>query len=203
MKDAQDQTGSAKEKLTAETKLQIQEAVDARLEKLPAATYRLIEKMVEERVATVERFYHRIALIVVAALAFSAWAFFNATAHNASEKASEAIVKSALGQKLKDVEQAHSQIQNTKNQVASAGAEALESAVKISAKLQELEKQDNVVRLSHNGNLVFNLQDGEMRLRRKNPDREIIMYLDKDGHFQITDGTNTFDALHARYLRAE
>lgn len=203
MKEALEKTATADAKLTAETKLQIQEAVEARLEKLPASTYRLLETMVEERVAAVEKFYLRIGIVVIFAIGVSATAFYRVTADNASTKASEAIIKSALGEKLKEVEQAHTQIQNTKNQVASVGAEALDSAVKITAKLQELEKQDNILRLSHNGNLLLNLQDGELRLRRKNPDREIMMYVDKDGHFQITDGTNTFDALHARYLKAE
>ena len=48
----------------------------------------------------------------------------------------------------------------------------MDSAVKITAKLQELEKQDNIVRLSHNGNLIFNLQDGELRLRRP-PEKQL------------------------------
>src|SRR5438045_2110771 len=97
-------------KLTPELKFAIYEAVESRLLKLPAETYVLIEKMVEQRVSMVEKFYKRIAIVVSLAITLSAGIFYAVTAQNASRKASEAIVKSALGQKLKEIEQAHAQI---------------------------------------------------------------------------------------------
>jgi len=195
-----DKPNEGEQKPTTELKLLIQETVESRLEKLPATTYKLIEKMVEERVATVHKLYKWAGIILIAAITVTATAFYKVTMDNASAKASDAITKAALGQKLKDVEDAHSQIQNTKTRVTTAGADAMDAASKITAKLQELEKQDNIVRLSHNGNLVLNLQDGELRFRRKNPDKEIILHLDPKGHLQITDGTNSFDPLEGKYL---
>ena len=188
------------ETLLPEIKLFIQETVESRLEKLPASTYKLVEQMVDERVKQVEKHYRTIAVVVIFAIGVSATAFYKVTKDNASAEASKAIVQSALGQKLKDVEQAHAQIENTKNQVAAAGSEAMTASAKITAKLQELEKQDNILHLSQNGNLALNLQDGEVRLRRKNPDAEISLYLDKNGRFKISDGTNTFDPLAGEYL---
>ena len=81
-------------------------------------------------------------------------------------------------------------IQNIRNQVAIVGPEALTNATKITVKLHELELQDNLVRFSPNGNLVLDLQDGELRLRRKNTDKEITIKADNDGHFRFFEGTN-------------
>jgi len=190
-------------KLTAEIKLSIHEAVESRLKELPATTYQLIEKIIEDRVAKAEKVYYKILGVVIASFLFAGLVFFHATSQNASEKVSEAIAKSALGDKLKSIDDAYSKIQTMQNQVNSAGTEALASAIKITAKLKELENQDNIVRLSHNGNLVLNLQDGDLRIRRKNPDKEIMMLVDKDGHLQISDGSTWFDVLHAHYLMSE
>src|SRR4051812_7335146 len=112
-----DKPNEGEQKPSAELKLLIQETVESRLEKLPATTYKLIEKMVEERVAAVEKFYMKLGVIASVAFALVAVAFFKITADNASAKAAEAIKNAALGQRLKEVDDAYTQIQNTKNQV--------------------------------------------------------------------------------------
>jgi hypothetical protein len=186
-------------KLTPELELLVQKTVESRLKELPASTYQLLEKMVHDKVAAVEKFYRWVAIIAGLAVAAVAWAYFDATARNALKKVSDAIASSAIGERLKDVQKDYDQIQTIKNQVTLVGPEAMDSATKITTKLKELETQDNIVRYSYNGNLILNLQDGELRFRRKNPDAEIILTLDKERHFKMWDGTNEFLPLENTY----
>src|SRR5689334_6208000 len=122
-------------KLTAEIKLAIHETVESRLKELPASTYQMIQKMVDDNIAARERFWRNV--IIIGGIAFTILSsalgagFFILTAKNASKKASDAIAQSAVGQKLKDVEQAYSQILNIKNQVEAVGPEAIANAIKI------------------------------------------------------------------------
>src|SRR6266478_6035798 len=134
-------------KITAEMELLIQKTVESRLKDLPSSTSQSIEKLIDDKVAKAERVYYKILGWTVPSLLVAGLMFFRATSQNASEKVSEAIRNSAVGEKLKDVQKDYDQIQNIRNQVASIGAEALTNATKITAKLRELESQDNIVRV--------------------------------------------------------
>jgi hypothetical protein len=80
-KSKKQSTGDSK--LTAEMKLEIQDAVENRLEKLPAGTYRLIDEMVESRVARYEKMYRIIGLILIGAATFVSVAFYKITSAKA------------------------------------------------------------------------------------------------------------------------
>ena len=148
--------------------------VDAKLNNLPASTYQLIEKMVEIKVAGVEKTYRIIAVVSLAAITMVSAAFYKITAENASDKVSKAIADSTLGKTLKDADQAGIEIQNSRTQLTNAAVEAKTSAANIKTILRGLEKQDNFVRYSDDGNLVLN---GTLSLQDANGSR-ICLSLD-------------------------
>jgi hypothetical protein len=189
-------------KLTPEVKLQIQESVESRLERLPATTYRLIEEMVECQVARQEKKYRTIGIIMIAAITLVSVAFFKVTSDNASETVAKAIASTEVKKQALMVEKLLLESQDTKNKLVAEAVDGINAAESLKTRLHELEKIDNIVRYSFNGNLILTMRDGELRFRRLGSSKEIIMNLDTNGFFTIWDGKTGVDPIHGAFLLA-
>jgi len=189
--------------VSPEVRLEIREAVESSLEKLPAGTYRLIEEMVESRVAKTEKAYRTIAVILIGAITLVSVAFFKITADNASETVAKAIASTEVKKQAVMVEKLFLEAQETKNKLVTAAVEGLNAGESLRARLQELEQIDNIVRYSANGNLILSPRDGEVRLRRQNSSQDILLSVATNGVFTISDSKKTFEPLLGRYLIVE
>lgn len=187
--------------VSPELKLEIREAVESSLEKLPAATYRLIEEMVESRVAKYERMYRIIGLILIGAITVVSVAFYKITSDNASETVAKAIGSTEVKKQAIIVEKLFLEAQETKNKLVHAAVEGINAGESLSTRLHELEQIDNIVRYSPNGNLILSPRDGEVRLRRPDSGQEIMLYLGTNGVFKIWDGTNAVDPIRGEYWK--
>lgn len=141
--------------VSAKLKMQIIAAVEDRLTKLPAETFKLIQKEVDSRVEIVERYYKRIAWIALGAAAIVMASFFKITADNDAETVAKAIATTEIKKQAVMIEKLLLESQEAKNKLTVVAIDMANSSEVFKSRIRELQKIDNIVTYSATGTLTL------------------------------------------------
>jgi hypothetical protein len=158
---------SPDEGLTHTEKRLIAQEVERHLKNLPVETYQAINATISHRVEEVEKRYKAIAWVAGGALALGLAVFFNITAANASKEVTRMLAESEAGKKVEDLKRFHQEGADTHAALKLTATNVTTQAAQLTSRLAELERIDNVVRYSADGNLYIKSADGSIGLERR------------------------------------